>query len=167
MTQGAITSIAAPLAVIFTLNDGFITRTLEGMSDADLWHRPSDRGSPMLWMYGHIVHTRGAIARILGDDFRTGWGDIFQRGASLHDDRSKYPSRAEIERARAEVGTRLLARLASVTEEQLNQPASGPPKIPAAKTLADQIAFLGLHESYHVGQMAYVRRLLGHSGIMG
>jgi uncharacterized damage-inducible protein DinB len=166
MTTGTITPIAAPLSVIFTVNDGLIARALDGMSDADLWQRPSDHSNPMLWLLGHIVHTRGGVARLLGDDFRTHWGDLFQRGALLHE-AATYPSRADIERVRAEAGARVQARLASASEAQLNALASGAPRIPAAKTVADQVAFLGLHESYHVGQLAYVRKLLGHSGIAG
>ena len=33
--------------------------------------------------------------------------------------------------------------------------------------MADQIAFFALHDSYHVGQMAYIRKALGYQGIAG
>ena len=35
------------------------------------------------------------------------------------------------------------------------------------RTFADQVAFGAFHESYHVGQMGYVRRQLGHSAVVG
>ncbi len=158
-------AVAGPLAVIFTMNDSFINRSIAGLSEDDLWHRPTDQSNPLFWLLGHVVHTRGAALRILGDDFRTGWGDRFQRGASLQD-RSAYPSFADIERFRVETRDRLASRLATVTDEYLAREASGHTP-PTCKTVADQIAFLGLHEAYHVGQMAYLRKMLGHAGIVG
>jgi hypothetical protein len=158
-------AVTAPLGLIFTLNDGFVTRALDGLTLDDLWHRPSEHTNPMFWLLGHIVHTRGAALRIVGEDYRTGWGDRFQRGASLRE-RSDYPSLADIERVRAETGARLAARLPVMTDAELAAEATGH-RLPGCRTVADQIGFLGLHESYHVGQLSYVRKLLGHSSIIG
>ena len=36
-----------------------------------------------------------------------------------------------------------------------------PGQLSGAKTVADQLAFFALHDTYHVGQMAYVRKALG------
>jgi hypothetical protein len=100
-TTSSVSAVAGPLASIFATNDGFINRSIGGLTEDDLWHRPTDQSNPMFWLLGHVVHTRGAALRILGDDFRTGWGDKFQRGAALQD-RSAYPSFPEVERFRSE-----------------------------------------------------------------
>jgi uncharacterized damage-inducible protein DinB len=55
---------------------------------------------------------------------------------------------------------------AALTPDQLQQPPAGP-RLPGANTVADQLAFFAFHESYHVGQIGYVRRQLGHSSIAG
>jgi uncharacterized damage-inducible protein DinB len=157
--------VAAPLGLIFAVNDTFITRAIDGLSEDELWHRPSEQNNPMFWLLGHIAHTRGALLRLMGEDYRTGWGDRFQRGASLKE-RAHYPSLAEIERVRSETGARLAAKLATIADEDLRRDATGSP-LPAAKTLGDQIAFLGLHEAYHVGQLSYVRKMLGRGSIIG
>lgn len=157
--------VAGPLGVIFTVNDTFISRAIDGLTDDQLWHRPTDQTNPMYWLLGHIVHTRGAVLRILGEECRTGWGERFQRGAVLKE-RAEYPALAEIERLRAELGARIAARLNSVTGAELTRDATGH-QLPSAKTVGDQIAFLALHESYHVGQLAYVRKMLGYKGIVG
>jgi uncharacterized damage-inducible protein DinB len=60
----------------------------------------------------------------------------------------------------------LLARLTSASAEQLGKPAAGPP-LPNVETVGDQITFLTFHESYHVGQMAFVRKMLGHASVAG
>jgi uncharacterized damage-inducible protein DinB len=157
--------VTEPLAAIFRLNDGFITRALDGLSEADVHRRPSDRSNSMFWLLGHVVHTRGSLVRILGGDFRTGWGDTFRRGA-LHRDPKDYPSLASIEQTRGEAMSELLTRLTTASSEQLGKPAAGPP-LPNVKTVGDQIAFLAFHESYHVGQMAFVRKMLGHTAVAG
>ena len=164
MTTATNNPVTAPLAMIFANNDGLISKAIAGLTEEELWHRASDQTNPIFWMLGHVVHTRGALLRIVGEDYRTGWGDIFQRGASLRE-RTAYPAFAEIERVRADIGRRIPERLALLTDDQLAQPSNG--RFPGAKTFADQIAFLALHDSYHVGQMAFVRKLLGHAGIAG
>jgi uncharacterized damage-inducible protein DinB len=163
-TVPAGSPVTAPLAVIFAVNDGLITRALEGLSEDELWTRTSERTNPMFWLYGHIVHTRGALLRALGDDFRTGWGDKFQRGAVLLP-RDAYPNQAEIGQLRGESSARIQARLAALTDEQLNAPPTA--TLPAVKNMADQIAFLAFHEAYHVGQLGLLRKMLGHAGIAG
>src|SRR5262245_11052473 len=165
MTTGTMTSVAAPLALIYAVNDGLMRRALEGLTEDQLWHRPTDHSNPMFWLLGHVVHTRGGVLRILGDNYRTGWGEIFQRGAALRD-RAAYPSLTDIERVRDEVSTRIQQQLASAGEEQLAADAVGA-KLPMARTVADQVAFLAMHDSYHVGQLGYLRKMLGHSGIAG
>src|SRR5262245_11211433 len=165
MTISTGSPVTAPLAVIFTLNDGLITRALDGLTEDDLWQRPSDRSNPMFWLLGHIVHTRGSLLRMIGEDFRTGWGEIFQRGAALSA-RDQYPSLAEIERVRADIASRVQAKLAAMDDAELAREGSGPP-LPVAKTVAERIGFLAMHDSYHVGQLAILRKMLGHSGIAG
>ena len=164
MTTTTGNPVTRPLAVIFSVNDGFIARAIEGLSEDDLWHRPSPDNNPMFWLLGHIVHTRGSVLRLLGDSFRTGWGDVFQRGSTVRKP-SDYPSLDQIEIFRKETASRLASRLASVTDEQLAAEATY--KLPGCSVLADQIGFLALHESYHVGQLAYIRKMLGRSGIVG
>ena len=58
------------------------------------------------------------------------------------------------------------ARFASLTEADLAAPANGKP-LPGVTTVAEQLAFLAFHESYHVGQLAYIRKSLGHSAVAG
>jgi uncharacterized damage-inducible protein DinB len=72
----------------------------------------------------------------------------------------------QIERVHDAIAERLDARLAAMTEQELARPAAGP-QLPGAKTLADQIAFFAFHESYHAGQLGYLRKALGHSAVAG
>ena len=157
--------VAAPLAMMFTINDGLVSRALDGLAPHELWHRPNSRNNPILWVAGHAVQTRAFVLKMLGEPFDTGWGDLFSRGSALREE-SAYPSREQIQEVAHEVNRRLHAAIAALDESQLAKPASGP-ELPGAKTVADQIGFFALHDSYHVGQLAYIRKGLGHPALVG
>jgi uncharacterized protein YndB with AHSA1/START domain len=155
----------APTALIFKLNTGLLRSTLDGLNAEELWRRPTPLTNPMLWIFGHIVQMRATMLRLLGDSFDTGWTDLFSRGAALAEP-SRYPSRDDIDRIHSEIINRLKVKFAAISGGDLMAPARGR-QLPGAKTLGDQLAFLAFHESYHVGQLAYVRKALGHSSMAG
>jgi hypothetical protein len=156
--------MAAPVAMIFSFNDDVVFRALEGLTPAQLWHRPTERNNPMLWVAGHLVQSRAMVLRLLGEPVETGWGQLFDRGATIGD-ADRYPSRDEIERLMREVSPRLHAKLAALDDASLARPASM--GLPFAKTLADELAFFALHDTYTVGQMGYIRKALGFPGLVG
>ena len=64
-----------------------------------------------------------------------------------------------------ESGATLRARFAQLTEADLAAPA--PRSFPIEdKTMRGAVLFLTYHESYHAGQMAYVRKCLGYPGVV-
>jgi hypothetical protein len=154
-----------PISLIFKLNTGLVRTTLDGVPPEQLWQRPTPLTNPMLWIYAHIVQTRATMLGLLQDPFDTGWGELFTRGSALHET-SRYPSRDEIDTLHRQIIDRLKARFAVVTDVDLAAPARSN-KVPGARTVGDQLAFLAFHESYHIGQLAYVRKALGHSAIAG
>jgi hypothetical protein len=164
MTSTASSAVAAPVAMIFAFNDPFVLGALEGLTPLQLWQRPTNRNNPMLWVARHVVQTRAVALGLLGESIDTGWGKLFDRGAMIGA-ADRYPSREGIERVMHEVTPRLHARLGSLDDASLARP--GCMELPFAKTLADELAFFALHESYHVGQMSYIRKSLGYPGLAG
>ena len=162
MTTRTANSSAAPIALIFAFNDPFVPQALDGLTPEELWRPLAKSTNPLLWVAGHIVQTRAMVLQMLGQQAETGWGTLFDRGAKIGDPKD-YPSGPEIARGMTEISPRLHDALAALKDEQLNRPASLP--IPGLKTLTDELAFFALHESYHVGQLAYVRKGLGYPGM--
>jgi uncharacterized damage-inducible protein DinB len=160
----ATAATLAPLVLQLKLNAQVMKTALDGLDAGELTSRPVPRTNSMLWIFGHTIATRAQLLALLGEQIDTGFGDRFNRGAKP-EDAANVPLE-HIERVNRAITERLDARLAAMTEEQLARPAAGP-KLPGAKTLADQIAFYAFHESYHVGQLGYVRKALGHSAVAG
>jgi uncharacterized damage-inducible protein DinB len=156
---------AEQIALIFKLNNGLVTRVLEGLDDDDVWRRPGDAGNPIGWLVGHVTIVRSSLLAELGAPFDHGLGSVFSRGEAIKD-RSSYPPRTAIEAAWHDTHARMRDAFAAITDAWLAEPSRGKP-LPGAKTMADRLSFLAFHESYHVGQMAYVRRLIGRSGVAG
>src|SRR5262245_43596924 len=154
-----------PLALIFKLNNNLIARSLEGLSDEDVWRQPSGSGNPIGWILGHLTETRAGMLTEMGTAFDCGWSRAFQRGSMLQD-RSGYPARAAIEAAWKATHGAMRDAFANVAADQLTRPVSRRP-VPGVETLADLIAFCGFHESYHVGQVGFIRKQLGHTSIAG
>lgn len=164
MSSAAVSPAVAPVAQIFKINNNMVDRTLDGLSDQELWQRTTG-GNPIAWILGHITETRGALLTQLGTPWKPGWEKQFARGSMLGE-ASAYPSPVAIADAWKETRKLMRDAFAGLTDEQLLQRPPGP-TIAGAETVSDLITFLAFHESYHIGQMAYVRRALGHSGIAG
>jgi hypothetical protein len=157
--------VVAPLAVIFSINDRLISRSLDGVEEGELWRRTTEQNNPLLWIVGHVVQTRADAMKLFGASYDTGWGTLFARGAALQDP-SRYPALAAVVETRSNVTSAWLDALAALSAERLASPATGP-QLPNAKTVADQVGFFAMHEAYHVGQLSYIRKALGKPGLAG
>ena len=164
MTTSTANTVATPIAMIFSFSDSLVLQALEGLTQEELWRPLTASNNPLLWVAGHIVQTRAMVLQILGEQAETGWGSLFDRGAKIGNPKD-YPSGPEVARVMREISPRLHTALTALQDEQLNRSASLP--IPGLKTLTDELAFFALHDAYHVGQLAYVRKGLGYQGLAG
>lgn len=127
--------------------------------------RPSDKANSMLWNAGHVTTSRYFLGNILGLEDKHPWGELFDRGQPVVDD-DKYPSVEDIKSAFEDITSKLMARFEAITDEELKaEHGYGFPI--EDKTRKGAITFLSLHESYHMGQISYTRRLLGLDGLTG
>jgi uncharacterized damage-inducible protein DinB len=104
------------------------------------------------------------VLKTLGQEWSAPWEGLFVRGAKLAAP-EQYPGIDELVRAWDEVSGRLASSLASAPPEALAEPVSK--GITLDGKISGKIAFLSLHESYHIGQMAYLRKWLGCGQTVG
>ena len=156
--------VAEPLALLFKINNSMVRQGLDGLTDDEAWQQLEGQGNPIAWIVGHLTETRAQMLRLLGTDWDAGWGGRFKRGSDLCE-RSIYPSRPEIEAKFNETRGQMRAAFAALTAERLA--ADAPASFAGAKTVADLLGFFAFHEAYHLGQVGYIRKRLGHSSLAG
>ena len=149
---------------IQSVNTNLFTRALEGVGEEEARRRPEGHGNPLLWIAGHLVTTRSILARVVGVDREIPWGGVFARGAEVRMS-AALPSLAEIRTQWDEISRVLMERLEQLGEAELAAPAGQFPSLD--QTVRGALAMAALHDSYHVGQLGYVRRLLGRDRLVG
>lgn len=155
---------AQPLALLFKINNSMVTRALEGLTDDEAWHQMEGKANPIAWMIGHLTETRGQLLGLLGTPWEPGWGVKFARG-SERVDRTAYPGVAEIRATFEATHEAMRAAFASLTDARLA--SASPVSFAGAQTVADLLAFFAFHEAYHLGQVGFIRKNLGHSSLAG
>jgi hypothetical protein len=152
------------IAGIFKLNTDLFKRTIQGIPPARLLARPADDSNHLLWITGHVVVHRARVLKLLGQEWSAAWEPLFVRGAKLAED-AQYPGIDEMGQVWDEVSGRVSMALAAASREALAAPVSKGMTLDGK--ISGQISFLALHESYHIGQMAYLRKWLGFGQAVG
>ena len=157
-----------PLASCFRLNGRLFENCFRGADDEAALRRPgttdnstanhSAAGNNMAFLGAHLVDARRYLANLLGPEVDNPFPELAE-GESI-DDFDELPSVERILAAWRDMGATVLDRLEAVPADHLDReseqqfPVDDP-------TLLGGVAFLVQHESYHVGQLAYLRRLVG------
>ena len=147
------------------VNNHLYKQALVGLSEEELHRRPSTNSSSMLFVAGHMAGSRCLIAELAGLECENPWKRLFRRGSSMKAP-SNYPSVVEVVSLWDNVTSMLKSGLAEVTVSKLAEPC--PVDFPFRnKSTLGGIAFLFYHETYHIGQMGYLRKWLGHESLVG
>jgi hypothetical protein len=150
----------------FNTNASFLKQGLAGLNDADWLTRPNDHSNHILWIVGHLAWSRSMVLGRLGDKWTKPWMCLYARGAKCVESQDA-PTPAEMMEAWEESCSRLHAALEAASDDMLDAPAPQPGPPSADGRLCGTVNFMALHETYHVGQAAYVRSWLGKPGVMG
>jgi len=155
----------ATTAHIFKRNEAMLAKAIDGLSGEQWTRRPQESSNSALWILGHIVWARSRALKLLGVSWEKPWLNQFERG-SKPDGASQYPSSEEVVSAWKELTASLPSALEAAPAATMAAPASQPsPSFDG--TIGGMVSFLAMHESYHVGQVVYVRRLLGNDRVAG
>lgn len=150
---------------LMQLNTSLLDRMLDGISDEEAFTRPDGKANSAHFILGHLTASRYGMAGLLGNTDEPSWRSLFSRGAEIKD-KSAYPSFAELKKAWQDVSEKLHDCLTHVRNEELAAPSDL--EFPGVdKTIGGSLAFLHFHEAYHLGQLGYLRRLLGLEGAIG
>jgi hypothetical protein len=147
------------LAATLRLNTRLLANCLDGVDDALAGTRWCERTNHMAFLAAHLVGARAYLTGMLGGDGTDPFHDLLGAAKTI-DEADGFPTVAEIMSAWSEVSARLLAALEAVDAETLA--ASPPFEFPIDDaTVLGGVAFLVQHDSYHIGQLALLRKHWG------
>ena len=161
MEPGAL----ADLARRFRFNERFLGTLTKDLGPDDWTARPPAGGNSAHWIVGHVAHFRRVALRTLGVDVpEAEWERSFAMGAKPSGSET-MPRPEELVKAIRESGAALESRLLSISPEEADAPA--PRARPDGSTTRAGVAgFLHVHETYHLGQLGYLRRTRGKPGFL-
>lgn len=153
-------SAVMPLMNVLRLNTRLFLNCLEGLAEDRALERPGGRTNNMGFIACHLVDSRHFTAAMLGMQSENPFADLLADASGI-DDLSALPSLGQIREAWRSVSPDLEACVSSLSEADLRI-------IPSTRfpvddpTVLGGLGFLMQHESYHIGQMALLRRYLGY-----
>lgn len=147
---------------LYEISYGALFRNLEGVTHEESLIEPRPAGNSLNWVLGHIVATRNRLLPMLGAQavwspeqafFYSGRDEVqWTTANAFHIDAIK----TDLARSQQQ----LMSVLDVIPTATLNAPTeSGQP-------LAEAVGFFYFHESYHSGQVALLRRIVGRPGVI-
>ena len=154
-----------PIADLYNVSTNLFLKALDMAEEKDLFDRPLGKANSLLWVAGHLTASRFTVAKMLGLKAEFPKAELFNFGVEPQD-ASVYPTIEDIVLAWSDISEKIKDQFEKVGDDVL---AGKPPfEVPGVeKTVAGMVAFLQWHESYHVGQMAYINRLHGGDKLVG
>ncbi len=140
------------------LNTRLLRNCLAGVDDALARRRPNEHTNNLAFLAMHLVDVRAYATRYLGGDLLSPFHEILEPIKKI-DELETYPEVDALLAAWAASEAPLFERLGALTSTDLDGEAE--PKFPLGATRLDGLTFLVEHESFHIGQMAILRRVHG------
>ncbi|MBX2870703.1 MAG: DinB family protein [Saprospiraceae bacterium] len=142
----------------FHLQTRLFENVVQDFREEHLHERLNGITNHVAWIVGHLVSGRYLAAYVLGVPAREPYPELFAKGKGL-DEHTTYPSLAELTKDWPDISEKLLARLETLSERELNAEAPVPsPMTPTNQSLRGFITFISHHEAYHIGQLGILRR---------
>lgn len=155
--QGAIGTLA--------LTGKLIDHIIEQTPPEEWLRRPATHSTHVLWIVGHLAVTRELLVRTLMSAPGVEAEPMFAGGRPLQDD-GAYPPPSAVADIWRDVGVHVDQALKTVSLADLERPS--PEGVPSFNgRISGALAASVFHEAYHVGQLGYLMRWLGHPPLLG
>ncbi|HEX9654955.1 MAG TPA: DinB family protein [bacterium] len=150
-------------AEIFAINNKLYEKAFEHLDEEASRRQFDPETNNAIWLLGHLVTARHQMATLVGLQEEMPWGGLFTKSISEIEP-AQYPSLAEIKETWGGISERIMERLLKLRDKDLAAPS--PVRFPTEEnTIRAGVVFLAQHESYHIGQLSYIRRLLKQEGL--
>jgi uncharacterized damage-inducible protein DinB len=149
----------APLAAVFELNTDLLLNCLDGLSQREAQRRLDGGGNSIIFLAAHLADTRHFLLGRLGHPLANPLSR-YLADAQRIEDIGEWPNLDEVRRVWLAVSAQLSDGLSELDAEAIEKPGAHRFPVPDTTPLG-MLAFLAQHDSYHVGQAAFIRRQLG------
>ena len=144
--------------IIFNMNERLFLNSLAEITEQQAKQRISTHSNPLIWIAAHTVWARYNVSMLLGNLNVNPYNNLFE-GFKPFEEAMKFPSLKEVKTEWEKSSDLLKKTFSIVTEDQLK--VESPIKSPIGdSTLDGTITFLAQHESYNIGQMAFLKKFL-------
>lgn len=159
-----MTSPLSTVARQYRFNEGLLGAATDGFDEAVWSRRPDGGGNSAHWIVGHLAVSRRHVLRMAGAEIESDpWEKEFGKGATPGA-RVETPVEVLVAAFRS-AGDAITEHVGALSDEAAAAPS--PHQFPdGSKTVGDAIRFMHFHESYHLGQVAMLRRLAGLPGFV-
>lgn len=152
------------LAKRFVMNSSLAKSIVQDFELSDWDYRPEAGGNSAHWLIGHLALYRRILRRKLGEEFaEEGW-EAFFTPRNETDHTQDYPPADELLDDFMQSRKPLVEYLNALKDEHADSDW-GREFPDGSTTIRGGAYFLHFHESYHIGQLGYIRRLLGKPGL--
>lgn len=151
-----------PFLQILHMNTRLFLNALDGIGDADAVRRIEGTSNNVRFIAFHLLEARYYLARYLGIEAESPFHEIAERIKTMDEVGDELPTLEGLRLAWEEVSHLLESCFQGISEEELRQssPDAWTDIIQSTSVLGG-IAFLLQHESHHIGQVAFLRRIFG------
>jgi uncharacterized damage-inducible protein DinB len=149
----------ASLHAILELNTDLLLNCLDGVSDEEAHRRLTGGGNTLAFLAAHLTDSRHFLAGRLGHPLANPLSRYLAKASSI-EDIVEWPTLDEQRTWWRAIGRHLGAVVAARTAEELRRADVHRFPMEDSSELG-LLGFLVQHDSYHVGQMAFLRRQLG------
>ncbi len=148
-----------PLSDILRLNTKLFRNCLKDVTDAQAAVRPSGTTNSLAFVAAHVTDARFDLLKLIGAEQPNPLAALLE-GAQGIDDLKALPPLAEIERAWTQASRALRERLDGLSSMEVDASIECPFPLPNPTPLS-VTTFFAQHDSYHVGQLALLRKYVG------
>jgi uncharacterized damage-inducible protein DinB len=155
----------APLTEILRLNTKLLRNCLEDVTDEMAIMRPSASTNSVAFIATHVAEARFFLLTMLGAE-QTDLLSAYVENARSIDDVKRFPPVADILCAWTTASHALRDRLAEMAPAELKAAITCPFPLPVSDpTALSLLTFFVQHDSYHIGQLALLRKHMGLSAM--
>ena len=148
-----------PLAAILKLNTRLLLNCLEGLSDEAARVRHASGVNSVTFIAAHVTDSRYFLLRTLGGALENPLSRFLDKAKTI-DEITEWPPLDAVRTAWKDVSAALDTQLGTATADELS--ASVDARFPGVeRTRLGALTFLVQHDSYHLGQLALLRKPAG------